>query len=267
MHRKEKVIAPLVHKHLGVKTIIGHDVNTDLFGTFSGEIERQDDVLTTLQKKCLEGMEKYDCDLAIASEGSFGMHPWLFNMPVDDESILLMDKKYQLEIISSNRSVDTNFGGREVSTFEELKSFATLSRFPSHALIIRRDKSASDNVWKGIRHWSTLHKAFTNIQQQFGKVYAETDMRAMCNPTRMKIIGETAKQLITKVLSCCPNCHSPGYTITGAEFGLPCEICQTPTNSVKHEIYTCKQCQFTEIKPNKKGSLFENPMYCNICNP
>jgi hypothetical protein len=39
MHGKEKVIAPLLVKALGVKIIVPENFDTDLYGTFSGEIE------------------------------------------------------------------------------------------------------------------------------------------------------------------------------------------------------------------------------------
>lgn len=267
MHEKEKVIAPLAERYLGVYTMVGSDINTDLFGTFSGETERQLDIMTTLRNKCLQGMEKYGCDLAVASEGSFGMHPLIFNVPVDDESLLLMDKKHQLEIHASIRSMETNFGGKEICDVEELESFATISGFPSHALIIRRDKGTTDHIFKGIRDWKTLYSTFDELHQRFGKVYVETDMRAMYNPGRMKVIEDATNQLISKVLSCCPQCHMPGFSLTGTDSGLPCELCKAPTKSVKYEIYTCQSCLFMEIKPYPKGKMYEDPMFCDYCNP
>ena len=51
-HGKEKVIAPIVEKELGVKCFVTKDLDTDILGTFTGEVERKDDPLTAARKKC-----------------------------------------------------------------------------------------------------------------------------------------------------------------------------------------------------------------------
>ena len=43
MHQKEKAIAGILEKQLGVKCVVPENFNTDLLGTFSGEVEREDD--------------------------------------------------------------------------------------------------------------------------------------------------------------------------------------------------------------------------------
>lgn len=77
-HKKEKIIAPILEKELGVRCFVSSNFDTDALGTFSGEIERSEDPINTVRKKCLMAMQTYDCDLAVASEGSFGPHPSLF---------------------------------------------------------------------------------------------------------------------------------------------------------------------------------------------
>lgn len=77
-HHKEKVIAPLFENALHVSCFVSDEFDTDSLGTFTGEISREDDALTTVRKKCLLAMEKNNCDLVIASEGSFGAHPSVF---------------------------------------------------------------------------------------------------------------------------------------------------------------------------------------------
>ncbi len=77
-HNKEKVIAPILERELGVKCFVPVNLDTDALGTFTGEVERKDDPITTARKKCLLAMELENCDMAIASEGSFGPHPSIF---------------------------------------------------------------------------------------------------------------------------------------------------------------------------------------------
>jgi hypothetical protein len=55
-HHKEKVIAPLLEKELGVKCIVVKNFDTDQFGTFTGELARAEDAITTARKKCIAAM-------------------------------------------------------------------------------------------------------------------------------------------------------------------------------------------------------------------
>ena len=65
-------------------------------------------------------MEASNCDLGVASEGSFGAHPSLFFASADDELLIFIDKKNNLEIIARELSMETNFNGREIETEKEL---------------------------------------------------------------------------------------------------------------------------------------------------
>ena len=98
-HNKEAVIAPILEKHLLVTCITPENLDTDQLGTFSGEIERVMDPLAAARQKCYLAMERANTDLAVASEGSFGAHPLLYFLPADDELLLLVDKKNNLEIV------------------------------------------------------------------------------------------------------------------------------------------------------------------------
>lgn len=61
-------------------------------------------------------MELANCDLAVASEGSFGPHPTIYFVHADDEFLLFIDKKNDLEIIVRELSTVTNFNGSEIKT-------------------------------------------------------------------------------------------------------------------------------------------------------
>ena len=83
MHQKEQVLKPLLEASLKVKVAVADGLNTDLLGTFSGEVARIADPLSTARKKCELALELTGCDLAIASEGSFGAHPSAFFLPAN----------------------------------------------------------------------------------------------------------------------------------------------------------------------------------------
>ena len=136
MHGKEKVIAPILEKELGVICFIPNDFNSDILGTFSGEIERKKDPIATAIEKCKLAMELSNSDLGIASEGSFGNHPSAFFATADDEFLVFIDKKNKLEIIARSLSLETNFAAEKINNLTDLKKFADKVQFPSHKIIL-----------------------------------------------------------------------------------------------------------------------------------
>ena len=75
MHGKEKVIAPILEKELGVKVILPQNFDSDQFGTFTGDKARTGNQLEAARLKVQAAMKLTGADIGIASEGSFGAHP------------------------------------------------------------------------------------------------------------------------------------------------------------------------------------------------
>lgn len=266
-HGKEAVLAPILERELGVLCFTMPQFDSDIFGTFSGEVERLDDAVLTARLKCEKAMEMAQCDLAIASEGSFGSHPSFYFLPADDEVVLLLDKKQDAFFSARELSIDTNFNAAVISTFDELIDFAKRSKFPTHALILRKSRTNCENIIKGITDWSVLKESFEKLIKGNTSLYIETDMRAMNNPSRMKVISIAAEKLIEKIKSTCPSCHFPGFSVVKMKEGLRCELCQFPTRSIISHIYTCQKCLETKeiLYPNQK--MAEDPAFCDYCNP
>lgn len=266
-HQKEKAIAPVLESALGTRCFVHENFDSDELGTFTGEVERLDDPLTTVRKKCLRAMEQANSELAVASEGSFGPHPQLFFFPCDDELLMLIDKKNNLEIVARELGTDTNFGAKILQSEQDLVDFAEGVMFPSHGIILRKAKDDFTGMVKGIMDKTLLLKTFHELKKISETVYAETDMRALYNPTRMKVIERAAQKLATKIKSKCPQCDAPGFDVTEVKPGLPCSWCGTLTRSTLSYISRCSKCIYSteEMYPNKKNT--EDPMYCDICNP
>lgn len=265
-HKKEKVIAPILTKELGVKCVVTENFDTDILGTFTGETERLDDPIITARKKCLMAMDLNNCDLAVASEGSFGPHPTMFFIPADDELTLFIDKKNSLEIVARELSTETNFNGTDIKTEAELMEFAKNAKFPSHGLIIRKSSNELKEIVKGITNKEQLKSTFNFFISNYGKCFIETDMRAMYNPTRLKVIEKSTKKLADKINSLCPACKTPGFEITEATQGLPCRECNFPTKSILSYSYSCQKCSFSQ-EDNYPHGINEDPMWCDLCNP
>lgn len=266
-HQKEEVIAPLVEKVLGVKTFVPKVFDTDSLGTFSGEIERKESALDTLRTKCLEAMNIEGYDLAIATEGSFGNHPSIFFASANDELIMLKDLKNNIEIVERVLSLETNFYSSRVNTLKELKEILENIGFPMHRVILKASESDFENMIKGINDEKQLLNHFQKFLPINGYCFIETDMRACYNPKRMKVIEEATIKLMDKIKSLCPECSFPGFGIEDIEAGLPCSWCKEPTNSTLAHIYKCKKCKYESKIMYPKGKKYEDPMYCNECNP
>lgn len=266
-HSKENMIAPLFEQELGVSCFVSDKFDTDILGTFSGEVPREDNALNTLRNKCLLALEYNNCDLVIASEGSFGAHPFLFFGSADDELMMLIDLKNDLEIVVREIGMETNFNATTLIDETELIAFAEKVNFPSHGLILKPSESNYEKVIKGIKDFDSLKQHFQSMINQYGSVYVETDMRANFNPTRMNVIKKTAQKLLQTVKSQCPNCKTPGFAVTKVLQGLPCGLCNTPTASTLSHLYVCKKCDFTKEFMYPLQKTKEDPTYCDFCNP
>lgn len=266
-HRKESVIAPILEKELGVICFVDETFDTDLFGTFTGEVERKLDPVATARAKCLRAMKLNDCALGVASEGSFGPHPSMFLINADDEILVFIDTLNNIEVIVRELSSSTNFNGSQIQSENELLKFAEKAGFPSHGLIVRKAKEENAEIHKGITDGEILISTFQRLYSAFSSVYVETDMRAMYNPSRMSVIEKATEKLVQRIKSVCPQCEMPGFGVTGTKKGLECGLCGSATNSILSYISLCQHCQFEseELYPNGKRS--EDPTYCDHCNP
>lgn len=267
MHEKESVIAPVIETGIGVHTFLPTGFDSDAFGTFSGEIERTSSSLETARSKCLSAMKSSSCDLGVASEGSFGSHPSIFFANADEEVLLFIDAKNDIEIIAREISLDTNFNASEIFNFEELIDFANKAQFPSHALILKDSKINFKEIRKGIQSWDALKKYYIELTLNAASLYVETDMRALYNPSRMKVIKDATIKLLEKIKSVCPKCETPGFSVTSITLGLNCSLCGSETQSIKSHIYSCVKCDYVSEIMFPKGKKVEDPMYCDYCNP
>lgn len=263
-HQKETIIGPLFQRAFGWNYQL-IELDTDQLGTFTGEIERPGDPLTTARKKIESAIEQAN-DLIIVSEGSFGPHPTIGFIAGDDELLLLFDKKTNDEFVVRHVSTQTNFSGQEIFQPDQMHDFLQTVGFPEHAVIVREEKEGKV-VEKGIHSLDQLKSLSDYFFKNNKSFYLETDMRAMHNPSRQKVIAEACEKLIEKLKSSCPNCHHPGFDVKEVISGLPCMNCSYPTRSTLSYSYHCTKCGFSQEKKYPHGKTLEDPMYCDLCNP
>lgn len=266
-HGKEQVILPLLHEAWGISEYKLPVIDTDLFGTFSGEVERKGTPVEALHEKCNLAYALTGCSLVIASEGSFGPHPSLYFIPADDEWLLLKDYLNKIEILVRVLSTETNFAGGTFQTLDQVLEFSTQVKFPSHALIIRAGEKNFSAIKKGIQNIDELRQAVEHCLSLFGQVYVETDMRAHLNPTRMQVIKKAVEKLIKKASVRCPSCQIPGFDTVALGEGLPCDNCGTPTHSILYKVEGCIACGYFNYLYHPSGKETADPQFCPRCNP
>ncbi|MBE9123823.1 hypothetical protein IQ269_24245 [Tychonema sp. LEGE 07199] len=271
MHQKERVMAPILERELGVKLVLPAELNTDIFGTFTREVKRLGTQIEAARQKAEKALEIAGETLAFASEGTFGPHPMMPYLPANREIVILLDRTNNLEIIGESLSVETNYSHQLVATIEEADDFAQKAGFPAHGLVVVVGDAALGNgeIVKGIVTEKQLFDAVSAglKKSSTGRVHLETDMRAMYNPTRMKNIENATLNLVRKFQQLCPQCGWPGFEVTDKKIGLPCGLCYFPTQLVRSTIYQCKNCGYTkeELFPDNRETA--DPAQCQYCNP
>ena len=112
-------------------------VDTDKFGTFSREVRRSGSQLDAARAKIAAGFEYAPfARVGLASEGSFGPHPYVPFLAIGRELVLMVDRESGLELTGYDASEETNFGQRVARNLESAVAFAQDVGFPEHGLIV-----------------------------------------------------------------------------------------------------------------------------------
>ena len=271
-HSKQDVIAPPFLRTLESVVVVPSAIDTDALGTFTGEIPRHGTPTEVCERKARLGLAATGHVLAVASEGSYGPHPAVPFVAVGREVMVFVDTERDLTITETLETLDTNFiGARCVSHIDDAGSWLRQIRYPSHGVIVRPNTSSDVSVItkKGVQADHELSAAISVAASQSadGLARLEPDMRAHMNPTRMRAIGELAEQLVERLATPCPVCHSPGFGKTSVAHGLPCELCLAPTELVDHEIHACGLCDYSTRVPRSDGLQHAASRDCHACNP
>jgi len=269
MHEKERVIAPLLEKHLSVEVVIPKQFDSDRFGTFTREIKRAGNQLDAARAKVRDAMTLAGTELGVSSEGSFDAHPSVAFIQSNLELLLFVDKKNGYEIRGHHRTQETNIDGQYVSSAEEALDFARKVGFPKHGVIVRKSENERFGIHKNIQTEKQLIETASKmlIGSFTKRIFVETDMRAHRNPTRMKAIEKATEDLIKNIASACPKCQAPGFVVVDFEKGLKCSLCNIPTDLPLNDIYRCDLCGCEEKRPVTKYGKVADPQYCGYCNP
>ncbi|SEL13466.1 hypothetical protein SAMN04488700_0417 [Carnobacterium iners] len=271
MHKKEEVISPLLEKELGIKTIVPEGFDSDKFGTFTGDVERTGDQFEAARRKAEGAMALYSGTLAIASEGTFGPHPFVPFIPFNREIVMLIDKENGIEISGIAMTTETDFKQKVVKSFTEAYEFSLSAGFPKTGIVVKLSEHSKDlgEMIKGITIKEDLEKAVAYALEKSinNEIFIATDMRASYNPKRMKNIEAATRDLLKNIVCLCPSCQWPGYKITDRKKGLPCKWCNYPTELTLSYRYSCGRCGYNEERNYPDGIEQADPGNCQHCNP
>ena len=269
-HGKESVFRPTLHAELELRVEVPH-LDTDRFGTFTREIPRPGTAIEAARAKARAAMEAHgSAGIGLASEGSFGPHPYVPFVPGGVELVLAFDAGTGLELRGLDITMETNFASRCVTSEEQASSFAAQVSFPSHGLIViaaPEDKPEPGlGLTKGIVDRAQLEEVIREQLRVRGRAWLETDMRAHLNPTRMRSVERAVQALARAARSPCPDCARPGYVPVERVAGLPCADCGEATGKTRAVVLACAGCGRREEQA-VAGPTHATAYDCPFCNP
>ena len=261
-HGKEQQFAPAFRAHLNADLVTPPDLDTDQFGTFSGEVARRGTALEAARAKARLAMEVTGLPLGLASEASYGPLPGV-GWHGHEEILLFCDDEQGVEVLEGFRSAGLPGTGRAVTCVDEVPS-ALLAGLPGQALIVRPEGVGP--ILKGITDAAGLRHAIAEVLAGApGPAVVEPDLRADHNPSRRQVLARLAETLARRLATRCPECSRPGFGRVDVDSGLPCRICGSPTPLARAEIHACAGCGYRLSRPVAAGAA--DPGECPECNP
>lgn len=266
-HGKQDQLAPVFREVLDARLITPPELDTDRFGTFTGERPRPGAALDAARGKARLAMETTGLPLGLASEASYGPlggHGWTGH----EEILLFCDDTLGIEVLEGYRTTSVPGSSARVAGYDDVPR-GLVSELPHQALIVRPsgEPPDPDRIVKGITDPEALHTAIAAAAELSAEHLAvvEPDLRAHRNPSRQRVLIRLAATLARRLATRCPRCATPGFGRAGTEPGLPCRICATPTPLPRSEIHSCPACAHRIERP--VPAAWADPAVCPECNP
>ncbi len=267
-HDKLPLVAPPLERAVGLR-VDAVAVDTDVLGTFTGDIPRQGPPLDTAIAKARLGMSAAGRALGLASEGSIGPDPAMPFVIADREIVVLVDDQHDIVVWESHSSWDIVTASTSVGPDDDLGPFLSQARFPEHQLIARPSIGAVQPIYKGISSIEKLTAAVAECAAAAtdGLARVETDLRAHACPSRRAVIAAAAERLASRIAARCPACGAPGWGRIDVLFGIPCAWCGTEVARPRAEIDGCVTCEHRETRSIVSPEVRADPGECPYCNP
>ena len=257
-HLKQRELAPAFADVLGARLVVPDDLDTDRFGTFSGEVTRTASALETARSKARYGMCVAGLRHGVASEASYG--------PAGHEEILVfVDDVRGIEVCETQWDAAEYAVSHRVRSVEDLPAQVT-NALSAQAVIVRPSGSR-DGVVKGINDVACLRAAVAAAVTcaEDALAVVEPDLRAHHNPRRQRVLARLGYRLAHRLATPCPECGTPGFGRVRSVVGLPCTACGSPTDLPLHDEHACCSCAHRSTV--RVGPAGADPARCEYCNP
>ncbi|MDT0224029.1 DUF6671 family protein [Gordonia sp. AC31] len=265
-HGKHRQLAGAFADTFGATLVVPTGLDTDQFGTFSGEVTRHLTAQDAAVAKAQLAMTITGIPLAIASEATYGN---LYGfIPVHEEILVFCDHTRGIQLTETTRTTLTPGPPRPITQPDDALPAAATFGFPQQgAVVFSRPPQPPRIFGKGITDPATLHATATDALTlaHATPLYIGPDLRAHHNPTRQVTLTEVAHTLATRLATLCPRCRCPGYGTIATQLGLPCRECNTPTDQPHADIHGCPRCSHRHTVPRSPHRA--DPGACPTCNP
>lgn len=267
MHGKDHQVGPAFAEVLDARLVAPRGIDTDQFGTFTGDIARTLGPLQAARAKARLAMTAADSPYGLASEASYAPLPGL-GLPGHEELLVFLDDTRGIEIVEGERRLSDLPAARPVRTVADATPLVQRIDFGRQAVIVRAGANPPrPPITKGITAFATLRAAIRAAVAASPDGYAllEVDLRAHHNPARQTVLGELGHRLARRLATGCPQCRCPGYGRTGTRIGRPCAACGWPTDLVLADVHGCARCPYKLAIPRAESTA--QPRWCERCNP
>jgi hypothetical protein len=265
-HGKLSQIAPWIEA-LDGWTVELAEIDTDQFGTFSGEIAREKSPRDTAIAKARTAADLLGSDYGLASEGTIGAHPAYPWINSDHEILALVRRTDDFVLTEIFLSPEIQAHSDEVDENTDLEAVVAKLDLPAHAAIIVAVGDVEIVLHKGVHDANDFKQKIAEALSTGTKLLrVENDFRAMHSPSRQANISKCAELLATRIKTKCAACGEIGYGKVGYEYGLPCSDCDQLVLSVANsERHACVSCEHSELRTLGQTSV--DPSRCDFCNP
>lgn len=265
MHGKAAAIAPPLAA-LKIAVMVPDGLDTDAFGTFTGERAREGTLLDAARAKARAAMAATGLPVGLASEGSYGPHPVIPFLAQGRELLLWLDTRTGQEIVELLTDPSPRYDQIVVTAPAAAADFLARVGFPETAVIVAPVANRTRALAKGIRDAEALHRVLSAATAE-GAAFLQTDMRAHLNPRRMTMIARLAEQLAARLARSCGRCGAAGWGFLRHGPALPCAWCTAPTLVPGGEVHGCTACGTETLVPRPDGRTEADPGTCPLCNP
>jgi hypothetical protein len=238
-------------------------VDTDAFGTFSGERPRAGTALDAARAKARAALGAGPWQAALASEGSYGPHPLIPFLAWGEELALYLDPERGLEVVGRQAAPAPCAWQHRLPDRAAMEAFrppsgvpfvavGSLGGLPRPELGVRKALVPED-----------LPAAWAALDRGEG-LWLQAELRAHLNPGRMAAVAAAAEDLARRLATPCPACGAPGFGPEAPRPGRPCRGCGGPTALPLVLRDTCPSCGHERLH---RLALKADPRHCPECNP